>query len=210
MDTARDELRIETLIKAYFAHLQLIILPAVAGALCLYILATSIVAPRYVSNIKISVYTRPDQQINPVGNIQADTLLVQDYAAVIKSRRVAERVIEELQLIQNGRPVDPGVLSGDVIVNPGDGTSRMIEVSIVSSDPFLAADIANQYGESSREVIKEMYSADNIQVVDEANIPLQKYSPNVMRFVILGTALGAITGCAVVTVLFMIENKIKL
>ena len=72
------------------------------------------------------------------------------------------------------------------------------------------ADIANQYGESSREVIKEMYSADNIQVVDEANIPLQKYSPNVMRFVILGTALGAITGCAVVTVLFMIENKIKL
>ena len=96
MDTARDELRIETLIKAYFAHLQLIILPAVAGALCLYILATSIVAPRYVSNIKISVYTRPDQQINPVGNIQADTLLVQDYAAVIKSRNYSSFKTEGL------------------------------------------------------------------------------------------------------------------
>lgn len=210
MDNARNELKIEELMKVYIAHIQLIILPAVAGALFLYILASYIVAPRYVSSIKFGVYTRPEQQINPVGNIQADTLLVQDYAAVIKSRKVAERVIEELQLFHDGSPMDPSVLQGDVIVDPGDGTSRMIDVSIVSNDPFLAADIANQYGESSLDVINEMYTVDNIRVVDEANIPLMKYSPNVMRFVILGIALGAIAGCAVLTVLFMIENKIRI
>lgn len=209
MDNIRGELNIGALIKNYYLHFQLVILPAIAGMLCMYILASSVVTPRFVSNIKIGVYTRPELQVNPVGNLQADTLLVQDYAVVIKSRKVAERVIKELQLLQDGKPMDPDVLLGNVIVDPGDGTSRMITVSIVDDDPFLAADIASQYGESSIEVIKEIYEVDNVQIVDEANVPLEKYSPNTVKFMILGTVLGAIAGAGVLTILFMIENKIR-
>lgn len=209
METNRDELKIEEIARHLLKHISLIILTAIAGALVMYLAATYVVPTQYVSDITIGIYTKPGQQMNPAGTLQADTYLVQDYAVIIKSRNVAKRVIEELELLQNGQPMDPGTLMSHVVVNPGDGTSRMITVSIVYDDPFLAADIAREYGKVSLSLIKDMYGGDNIRLVDEANIPLRKYSPNTSKFILLGFSLGAIAGAAVLIVLYMIQNKIK-
>ena len=136
MDNTKDELKIEEIIKHLFKHIGLMILTAAAGVLAMYIISVAVVPTQYVSDITIGVYTKPQQQISPAANLQADTLLVQDYAVIIKSRNVAGRVIEELQLLDNGQPMDPGTLMGHIVVNPGEGTSRMITVSVVYDDPF--------------------------------------------------------------------------
>lgn len=210
MDNTKDELKIEEIIKHLFKHIGLMILTAAAGVLAMYIISVAVVPTQYVSDITIGVYTKPQQQISPAANLQADTLLVQDYAVIIKSRNVAGRVIEELQLLDNGQPMDPGTLMGHIVVNPGDGTSRMITVSVVYDDPFEAADIAAKYGEVSLSLIKEIYEGDNIQIIDEANIPLQKYSPNTAKYILVGAALGGIGGAVLLIILYMLENKIRI
>ena len=209
MDTIRDEVKIAEIIKHLLRHISLILLTSIAGALVMYLIANVVVPTQYVSDITIGVYTKPGQQISPAATLQADTYLVQDYAAVIKSRNVAKRVIEDLLLLHNGEPMDPGTLMSHVVVNPGDGTSRMITISIVYDDPFLAADIAEKYGEVSLNLIKDMYGGDNIQIIDEANVPLQKYSPNTTKFILLGFSLGAIAGAVVLISLYLIENKVR-
>lgn len=209
MDTNRDEVKIGEIVKHLFKHISLIILTSIAGALAMYIVANVVVPTQYVSDITIGVYTKPGQQISPAATLQADTYLVQDYAAIIKSRNVAKRVIEELLLLQDGKPMDPNTLMSHVVVNPGDGTSRMITISIVYDDPFLAADIAGKYGEVSLSLIKDIYQGDNIQIIDEANVPLQKYSPNTTKFILLGFSLGAIAGAAILILLYIYENKIR-
>lgn len=209
MDTNRDEVKIGEIVKHLFKHISLIILTSIAGVLAMYIVANVVVPTQYVSDITIGVYTKPGQQISPAATLQADTYLVQDYAAIIKSRNVAKRVIEELLLLQDGKPMDPNTLMSHVVVNPGDGTSRMITISIVYDDPFLAADIAGKYGEVSLSLIKDIYQGDNIQIIDEANVPLQKYSPNTTKFILLGFSLGAIAGAAILILLYIYENKIR-
>lgn len=209
MDTNRDEVNIGEIVKHLFKHISLIILTSIAGALVMYVVANVVVPTQYVSDTTIGVYTKPGQQISPAATLQADTYLVQDYAAIIKSRNVAKRVIEELLLLQDGKPMDTGTLMSHVVVNPGDGTSRMITISIVYDDPFLAADIAGKYGEVSLSLIKDIYQGDNIQIIDEANVPLQKYSPNTTKYILLGFSLGAIAGAVILIILYMFENKIR-
>ena len=202
----KDELSLKDLLRYIWEHILLIVLTVLAGGVCFYMAASFIMKPQYVSDIKFSVYTRPAEQVGPVGSIQADTLLVQDYAVVIRSRTVAQAVIKELQLMKDGQPMAPADLMEKVVVDPGDGTSRMITVSIVHEDPFLAADIADEYAEAAIQTIKDSYGVNNISIVDHANVPLERYSPNTFLFVLLGIILGLACGCLILTLLYMIED----
>lgn len=209
MDNIKDGLNVGELVRFIFKHIALVILPAIAGGLCMFILATNFITPRYVSDIKLGVYTKPSEQINPAGNLQADTYLVQDYAVIIQSRKVAETVIKELQLLKDGQPQDlDEFLENNLVVNPGDGTSRIITVSVVYDDPFTVADIAAKYSEVSLRVIHDLYEADNIQVVDEAKVPLKKYSPSTMKFLVVGVGLGFFAGIGLLIILFILSKTV--
>ena len=205
-DIFRDELSIGECFKYILKRIPLVIMTSITGALCFYLIAAVVVSPVYVSDFKISVYSMPGQQINPMGTLQADTLLAQDYAVLIKSRDVAERVIDELTLLKEGKPMNPQELAGSLFVDPGDGTTRTISVSVLNSDPFLAADIAAAYEKKIVETIKEIYVIDNIKIIEESNIPVQKYSPDTRKYVLLGIILGAIGGAGLLTIMFMAEN----
>ena len=99
-------------------------------------------------------------------------------------------------------------MENNLVVNPGDGTSRIITVSVVYDDPFTVADIAAKYSEVSLRVIHDLYEADNIQVVDEAKVPLKKYSPSTMKFLVVGVGLGFFAGIGLLIILFILSKTV--
>ena len=95
--------------------------------------------------------------VEPVSTADAEYMATQ--YALLKSRALAERVVEQLDLSNNPRYVDPAAsredrllqAAGNLIANvqvAPEGRSRVVKVSFVSDDPGDAARIANTLVES--------------------------------------------------------------
>ena len=118
-------------------------------------------------------------------DMQTSTLLTKDYAEMIQSRTVTEAVIAQL-----GLDMTHEQLVNKISVSNTTDT-RIITISVLDKDPYMARDIAN-----ARDVIKpqniykNVMNSEAVNVVDEANIPAEKYSPSVSKNGLIGGVLG--------------------
>lgn len=163
----------------------------------LAVLATKLfITPKYQSTTEMYVLSKQSQDNLTSGDLQTSTLLTQDYVELIKTRTVTEAVIDELGL--NIKHED---LIGKMEVVALDNT-RIIRISVVDEDPYMARDIANAVRDAAASHIKEVMNIEAVNVADMANIPEEKYSPSIMKN---GLAAGVL-GCVVCVVLILLRD----
>lgn len=192
-----DEIEID--LKAVFTALikksWFIILVGVLFTLLAVIGIKLFIKPTYQSTTQMYVLSKQDKDMLTSSDLQASTLLTQDYMQVIKSRTVIETVIAQLDLDMTYKD-----LISDLSVETASDT-RIITISIVSDNPYQARDIADAVCDVSSEQIKRVMNSEAVNVVDKANIPDEKYAPHVMRD---GLIAGMI-GCFIVTFIIVIQ-----
>lgn len=88
------------------------------------------------------------------------------------------------------------------------GTSIM-NIKVVTADPQLSTEIAKIIQEKADEVYTEIVKGGSVSIVNEPLVPTQPSSPNVPRNVALGFIIGFVFACAVITILEMVDTKIK-
>lgn len=150
-----------------------------------------------------SIYIYSQQADNMTYNdLQLGSTLTKDYEVLIKSRTVLESAIRKLDLA-----MDYGQLSGMVSVNVPMNT-RIVEIRVRTTDPYLSRDIADTVREIAGNNIAEVMGVDAVNVVEKANLPETKCSPNVRKYTVIGGALGVIMSCAVYVVLFLLNDTL--
>jgi capsular polysaccharide biosynthesis protein len=70
-------------------------------------------------------------------------------------------------------------------------------------------DIANQMVKVMQEVSSTYEGFDNIEILDEAQLPLQPSGPNRILYVVIGVILGGITGVGIIFIAEMMDKTIK-
>ncbi len=121
-----------------------------------------LVQPEYRARSILEV-NREGVQVVQMGQIETmemgDREFINTQAGLLRSRALAERVARSLNLAGNSQFFSPqtprpvreeqaaGFVQGSVAVNPV-RDSRLIELAVESTDPELAAKIANAYGEN--------------------------------------------------------------
>ncbi len=157
---------------------------------------------KFQSKTSIYIYNQQDDGMT-YSNLQTGSTLTKDYEVLIKGRTVLESVIEKLDL-----NMSYGDLYSMVSVYVPDST-RIVEITVETTDPYLSRDIADAVRETASEDIAEVMGVDAVNVVERANLPDKKSGPSIKKYTLLGGMLGGIIACSIIVILFLFNDTIR-
>lgn len=181
---------------------HLIFLSGLMCALIGLLAAMFLVPEKFQSKTSIYIYDQQKESMSYT-DLQVSTVLTKDYEVLIKGRTVLEAVIEEL-----GLDCSYSALNSMVTVNVPDST-RIVEIIVETSDPYMSKDIADAVREESSATIKDVMGVDAVNVVETANLPEGKSSPSVSKYTVLGGMLGCVAAAGIVLLLFLTNDTIR-
>lgn len=169
--------------KLAYILLATVLLGAVAGCFTHFF-----IDPVYSSTVKMYVYSNPDRvstNSSITGSeIDASKDLMGTYVDILTSDAVMDKVIEDLNL-----NVSSDALRTMVHPVIPDNT-QVFRVTVRSTDPYLAAKIANSIAKVAPDEIVRIVKAGGVEIVDKARVPKKPSSPNLNK----NTLIGAIAG----------------
>lgn len=129
--------------------------------------------------------------------------LVNTYSNIITSATVLNEVGDNLKL-----QITPDELYQKIKVNPIVDT-EIIEIKVNDENPKLATDIANELSKVSIKNVQDIMKIDNVQVIDQAELPKNPVKPNKFMNIIIAAILGFMIGIAVIFLREYLDNTIK-
>ena len=129
--------------------------------------------------------------------------MVNTYTEILNNRTTYERVIQK-----SGVNYTPAQLAGMVTAGPSNETEIM-KVTVVSTDPYEAAEIANCIAEVLPVRIAEIIDGATMEVVDTAVPNLHKIAPSITKYAIIGLILGALGASGVIAVFVLMDDTIQ-
>lgn len=157
--------------------------------------------PMYKSYTTI-ILSGSDSQITQ-SELTLNKNLVDTYAEIVKSRRVLEQVIEELNLDTTYEK-----LANKISVSAVNNT-EIIKITVTDANPIEAKNIANVTANFfSKEVVK-LYKMNNVNVLDEANESNNPYNINIVKQIVIYFFIGLIVGAGILFIIFYFDRTIK-
>lgn len=181
---------------------HLIFLSGLTCALIGLLAAMFLLPEKFESKTSIYIYDQQKESMSYT-DLQISTVLTKDYEVLIKGRTVLEKVIEELEL-----DCDYNALNSMVRVTVPEST-RIVEIVVKTTDPYMSKDIADAVREVSSETIKSVMGVDAVNVVETANLPEVKSSPSISNCTVLGGILGAVASVGLIMILFLTNDTIR-
>lgn len=181
----------------------LIIICAVLAAAAAFCISSFLVTDLYESTTSVYILNKQDGGTVTYSDVQLGTQLTKDYAQLIRSRYVVEKVIENCGL----ETTYAGLSKRISVETPSD--TRILEITVTDEDRVMAQYIANEIRKEAAAHIKNVMDIQAVNVVDEANLPDKPSSPDVFKWTVIGFALGAFACAAGVLAHFMLDDTIK-
>lgn len=169
------------------------------------------VKPVYTSNTTLVLARMDDNSGTSVngetGLTQSDVTinskLVSTYSELVKSKKVLRTVISNLSI-----KLDEDDLRKNVSVSSVKDT-ELIEIKVTNSDPATAAKVANEIANVFIENVKEIYSLNNVHIVDKAEPSDSPSNIHHVRDVIIFAFIGVVIAVIYVLLLNMLDTTVK-
>lgn len=168
------------------------------------------ITPKYAATSKMMVSnkmsTAENQQVNQGNNlndIQASQVLVKTYGIILKSDKVLNKVIENLNTDESVES-----LKNKITVTALDQT-QVMEIKVIDTNPDKAKQIMTEITKVAPEIIVDSVGAGACNVLDEAKVTSKPVSPNVKKNSILAGLLGLFISLLIVIGKEFINNTVK-
>lgn len=206
MEKHNDEIEIDLLeiIHILFGRFWLILGVGLFAAVICFVISKFVMTPVYESTTKIYILNKSDNTTVTYSDVQMGTQLTKDYAELINSRYVLEKVLAKLSLDD----MEYDELLDKVSVNTPTDT-RIVSITVEHTDPVLAMNIADCIREVAGEHIQNVMDIDAVNVVEPANMPTEKAGPSVAKWTLFGGIAGVVLVCAVILILYLLDDSIK-
>lgn len=183
----------------------------IMAILCVVCVAAStvysffIAKPVYQAETTLIVKTEKTEGTNTVTSDQIKTTqqLAVTYGEIIKSRKVLDDVIKNLDLDESY-----GQLSGKISVSTVSDT-QIIKVSVQDTNKSNAAKIANEIPKVFTKEAIRVADANGVEVIDKAQTPVNPVSPNKKMNILIAGVLGVMIGLFIIFIIEFLNTKIK-
>lgn len=202
-DNTDIEIEVLELFHVLLNKFWIILLAGIIAALAFVGGTILFITPQYQSTTKMYVLSKQDNNTITQQDMQTSLSLTKDYAELIKSRTVTEGVIAQLNL-----DLTHEQLLGKVSVDSATDT-RILSITVTDPDPYEACKIANAIRDVAANHIKNVMDIDAVNVVETANIPDQKSSPNISKNGVIGGLLGVLLSVAIILIAYISNDTIK-
>ena len=160
------------------------------------------ITPVYTSMSSLLVLSK-ETTLTSLADIQLGTSLTNDYRVLIESTPVLEQVIENLDL-----DMTADALRGSITIdNPTD--SRILEISVVNTDPEMAKEIVDELANVSSVFIGDKMEVIPPKIIEVGKIPTVRSAPSVKKNAVLGLMFGAVVCAAIITVFTIMDDTLK-
>lgn len=203
---AKDEVELDLgeIFSALLSKLWFIVLLGIIVGLTALILSKFVMAPVYSSSTKIYVLNRQNANTNVTYNdLQTGSQLTKDYIELVKSRTVLTQVITELNL----KLTTDELYKMITVETPAD--TRIISITVDSTDAYQAQKIANAVREVASAHICSVMNLEAVNVVDQADIPTEPSSPSVVKYTLIGVLIGIIMAIGIIVVMYVLDDSLK-
>lgn len=180
-----------------------IIAVALIGAILGFVYSSFFVTPMYRASTSIYVIGRASDTLN-TSDLQTGLQLTEDYAQIIKSNTVCERVLEKLEIDD----ITPSQLAGMISVSKAGDETRMLVIAVSSPSPSFCQTLANAVREEASDYIAEVMDLPSVNTVDEAKLPTSPYTPNTQKNVLMGFLAGFVIMAGIIVLRYMLNDSI--
>ncbi len=194
---------IQKILAILLRHIKLIVLTSVIGAILMYTYSSFFVKPVYSASAIILVQNfDSSQKATETTTPGTDRVYVSDLTS---SATLADYC---MVLFQNS-PTISSVLEGCSMSLSSEGETNFLRITISSTNPQQAADVANKVTQVAPEVYLDIYKSGKIDTIREASVPSAPSSPNVKKDTVFGLLGGCMIGCLIAFILELIDTTIK-
>ena len=163
-----------------------------------------VLKPQYeASTTMIVSYKQNQEALMNAADLQMSQKLVETYTQIVKSERIADKVIKKLDL-----DLSTGALNSKISVSQM-GATEILKITIKDNDPELAALIANTEAEIFKQEINDMMKVDSVSTIDVAKVPVSPVAPNKVMNIAIATVLGMMGSVGLVFVLEFLDRTYK-
>lgn len=187
---------------ALLEKLPYIILCFLVGAVLFNAYAYFMVKPTYQSTAKLYVVSASDDSIVNLQDLNIGSSLTADYEELILSYPVLDQVIGKLNLDMASEDLAEMI----ALENPTD--TRVLKITVTSTDKQQACDIANTLAEVSVEYLPETMSTNAPNIAQVARVADVKAGPSYLKYTAIGAVLGALIYMIFVIVGYLMDDTI--
>lgn len=200
-----DSIDIKELLYTLWKKRFLIILFFVIGIILGFVYTRFVVTPMYQSKTSLVLAGTSNKEDSSItsNDLAINSKLVSTYGEIVKSRTVAEKVIDEL-----GLNMSPGAFIENVSINSKTGTD-LIEIVVSNENGSTAASIANKIAEVFTEKVKEIYKIENVSVIDRAEESIVPYNVSLPKNIMIFSMAGIILVCGIIFITMLCDNTVK-
>lgn len=200
-----DEIEIDLaeLFGVVMSRIGIILFCGINMALAAFLISMYLLVPKYESTTKIYIINRQSTESLTYSDLQSGTQLTKDYKELVTSRPVLEQVISELNL-----EIDSKKLIKEITVEVPTDT-RIVTITVEDRDPYMARSIADAVRTAASEHIARVMSTEEVNVVEEANLPIEQSSPDVLMNTGIGAIVGLFLSMAIIILVHIMDDTIK-
>jgi capsular polysaccharide biosynthesis protein len=184
----------------------LIVLITLIMSLSSAVVSFFVIKPTYKADISV-IIGKPQTEASTdkanYNDVMMYQKLVKTYSQFAKSRTVAENVISKMNL-----DMKVETLQSMISVSPM-GDTEFLTITVKSKDPKQAMQIANQIAKSLKEVSYNVKKADNVQMLDEAQLPNTPDSPKPLLNIAIAFFIGIMLSVGIVFLIEYLDNTVK-
>lgn len=169
-------------------------------------IAAFAIAPTYSSSVML--YVNNGMSVGDIFELNNSQLagarnLVDTYIVMLQNRTTLNKVIEKANVGYDYEDLE------DMIKAESVNGTEIMRITVTSTDPYEAAEIANAIAIVLPTRISEIIKGSSMEVVDSAAVNLKKVAPSVTGYTVVGMLVGAIISVLVLIVVDMRDETIR-
>lgn len=187
---------------ALLEKLPYIVLCLLIGAVLFNAYAYFMVKPTYQSTSKLYVVSASDDSIVNLQDLNIGSSLTADYEELILSYPVLDQVISRMNLDMDYEELGKMI----ALENPTD--TRVLKITVTSTDKQEACDIANTLANVAVEYLPETMSTNAPNIAQVARVADQKVAPGYLKYTAIGAVIGALIYCIFVVAGYLMDDTV--
>lgn len=160
------------------------------------------IIPVYSTSSMVYILTKTTDTTS-LADIQMGQQLTVDFEVLAKSRPAVEKAIDNLHLEYSYEQVI-GMISTQILPS-----TRILKLTVTSTNPKLAKDIANALADAVSEQVASVMNIDKPTILEKAVEPTYPSGPNVSGNVMMGAMIGALLAVVFITIRFLLNDTVQ-
>lgn len=197
-----EEINLKELFNYYLSKMWVVLITLFIALSSMYIYSEYVQIPMYKSYTTLVLKSQNDNPVNQ-NDITVNQKLVSTYREIIKSRRVLEKVVQNLNLNESWQEIQNSITVTTV------NSTEMIKISVSNEDSRKAYLITDEIARVFINVNTEIYGIENISVCDYSLESTTPYNINLTKQMLLAAIAGIVLGSGIILVIFYFDTTIK-